>query len=61
MTVALEHWMNEDPFLMTLNPYRLVGSNAPSFKAGNILFIYIWKGDFQESSKIILFIIEFYG
>ena len=34
MTVALMNWMQETPELNKLNPHNLVGSNAPSQKAG---------------------------
>jgi len=34
MTVALMNWMNETDELKELNPHNLVGSNAPSQKAG---------------------------
>jgi len=34
MTVALMNWMNETDELKQLNPHNLVGSNAPSQKAG---------------------------
>ena len=34
MTVALMNWMTETEELKDLNPHNLVGSNAPSQKAG---------------------------
>jgi len=34
MTVALVNWMFDTPELKKLNPHNLVGSNAPSNKAG---------------------------
>jgi len=37
MTVALMNWMQETPELNALNPHNLVGSNAPSQKAGTLL------------------------
>jgi len=37
MTVALMNWMKETEELNKLNPHNLVGSNAPSQKAGLLL------------------------
>lgn len=37
MTVALLNWMKETAELNKLNPHNLVGSNAPSQKAGMLL------------------------
>jgi len=37
MTVALMNWMQATPEMKKLNPHNLVGSNAPSQKAGSLL------------------------
>jgi len=40
MTVALMNWMQETPELNRLNPHNLVGSNAPSQRAGMLADMY---------------------
>ena len=37
LTVALMNWMKETDNLKELNPHNLVGSNAPSQKAGMLV------------------------
>jgi len=44
MTVALMNWMKETEDLRELNPHNLVGSNAPSQKAGLSAMVYLCLG-----------------
>jgi len=43
MTVALMNWMNETEELKILKPHNLVGSNAPSQKAGTTYKNFIFR------------------
>ena len=40
MTAALVNWMKDTAGLRELNPQNLVGSNAPSQKAGRLFLLY---------------------
>ena len=43
LTMALEHWMGEDPHLKILNPKHLTGANAKIDKGGRVFTLCIYR------------------